>query len=47
MGYAYGQLYGPEIATNLNNLIVYGKEKIEGFLSKLGLSQFIMDLVWG
>ena len=47
MGYAYGQLYGPEIATNLDNLIVYGKEKIEGFLSKLGLSQFIMDLVWG
>ena len=47
MGYAYGQLYGPEIATNLNNLIVYGKEKIEGFLSKLGLSQFIMDLLWG
>ncbi len=47
MGYAYGQLYGPEIAKNIDNINLYGKEKLEGFLSKLGLSQFIMDLIWG
>jgi len=47
MGYAYGQLYGPELAANLNNLLLYGKEKVDDFLSKLGLSQSIMDLVWG
>lgn len=47
MGYAYGQLYGPEIANNLNNIVIYAKEKIEGMLSNFGLSQFIMDLLWG
>ncbi len=46
MGYAYGQLYAQQIQENLDNLILYGKLKIEGFLSKLGLSQFIMDLIW-
>jgi len=38
MGYAYGQLYGPEIANNLNNIVIYAKEKIEGMLSNFGLS---------
>ena len=47
MGYAYGQLYGPELAQNLNNLVLYFKEMVDGFLLKLGLSQSMCDYIFG
>jgi hypothetical protein len=31
----------------MKNVVAYGKEKIEDYLSKLGVSQFIMELFWG
>jgi hypothetical protein len=32
MGYAYGQLYGAEIAKNINNFVEYGTQKVEDLI---------------
>lgn len=46
MGYAYGQLFGQEIANNANNIAAYGKSKISDVLQKFGLPTFWTDIIW-
>lgn len=46
MGFAYGQMYGPQIAQNFKNLQGYGYSKVYEFLSKLGVPTLMIDYVY-
>ena len=47
MGYAYGQIYGEQIAKNFLNLQSYGRTKLESILGKLGVPSYIIDVIYG
>lgn len=46
MGYAYGQLFGAEIAKNFENLLSYGYTKVTSVLEKFGISSVMSYFVW-
>jgi hypothetical protein len=46
MGYAFGQLYGQEIQKNMENMLEYGKTKIEEIGEKFGIPDVTSDTVW-
>ena len=46
MGYAFGQLFGPQIQANMNNMLEYGKSKVEELGRKLNISDDYSDAVW-
>ena len=46
MGFAYGQLYGPEISSNFNNLRTFGRQFLEKFLSKYGIPTSMTDYLY-
>lgn len=47
MGYAYGQLYGAEIAKNIDNFVEYGTQKVEDLIGQLGIPKAIIDMIIG
>ena len=46
MGYAFGQLYGDEIQLNMQNMLLYGKTKVEELCDKLHVDDEYCDDVW-
>jgi len=46
MGYAFGQIFGDEIQANMNNMLEYGKSKVEELGRKLNISDEYSDAVW-
>jgi len=46
MGYAYGQLFGDEIASVFSGLEAYGRSQVTGFLEKLGVPTSVGDMIF-
>ena len=46
MGYAYGQMFGDQVAKNLLNLQSYGRSKVDEFLGKFGVPSYIGDEIF-
>lgn len=46
MGYAYGQLFGPEMVQNFHNLRGYGRSKITELLGKLQVPEYMADYIY-
>ena len=46
MGYAYGQMYGEQTQKNLENLLGYLYSKVDEFLSKFGVSEPTIRMIF-
>ena len=46
MGFAYGQLFSQEIGNNFQNLLAYGRIKLESLAEKYGVPSYLVDYIY-